>query len=39
MEHEPTKAFVAEITAVQRRLHGFVRTLVYDRDAIDEIEN
>jgi RNA polymerase sigma-70 factor, ECF subfamily len=37
MEHEPTKAFVAEITAVQRRLHGFVRTLVYDRDAIDEI--
>lgn len=37
MENEPTKAFVAEITAVQRRLHGFVRTLVYDRDAIDEI--
>ncbi len=37
MHDGPSKEFVAEITAVQRRLYGFVRTLVYDREAVAEI--
>jgi RNA polymerase sigma-70 factor (ECF subfamily) len=37
MTSQPSETFVAHITAVQQRLHGFVRTLVYERDAIEEI--
>ena len=37
MQDGPSKEFVTEITAVQRRLYGFVRTLVYDREMVDEI--
>ncbi len=37
MHDSPSKEFVTEITAVQRRLYGFVRTLVYDREMADEI--
>ena len=37
MHDGPSKEFVAEITAVQRPLYGFVRTSVYDREAVAEI--
>jgi len=37
MHDGPSKEFAAEITAVQRRLYGFARTLVYDREAVNAI--
>lgn len=33
----PSREFVAEITKCQRRLYGFIRTLVYDAAAIEEV--
>lgn len=33
----PGREFVAEITKCQRRLYGFIRTLVYDHAAIEEV--
>lgn len=33
----PPREFVTQITSSQRRLHGFIRTLVYDASAIEEV--
>lgn len=33
----PSREFVTQITACQRRLHGFIRTLVYDSASIEEV--
>jgi len=34
---QPSREFVTEITACQRRLEAFIRTLVYDPAAIEEV--
>jgi RNA polymerase sigma-70 factor (ECF subfamily) len=34
---QPSREFVTEITACQRRLQAFIRTLVYDPAAIEEV--
>ena len=34
---QPSREFVTEITACQRRLHAFIRTIVYDPTAIEEV--
>ncbi len=34
---QPSREFVTEITACQQRLQAFIRTLVYDQAAVDEV--
>lgn len=35
--HVPSREFIAELTGAQRRLHGFIRTLMHDPVVVDEI--